>query len=177
MNRTAKALLSVLAIGFAASLWTACIQTSATTSLSTSGSSGSGVPTQTPSYTPTATPPCTYGGSGSEVLLGTYSLTPSTSPQVTGPWAYGANQWYRFSFSATSGTTYTFTVCQSGGSYTSDPRFALYSTTCTLLATNDDSCGLGPELIYASTVSGTVYLQVRGFSWSAGSATISYWRN
>lgn len=66
-----------------------------------------------------------------------------------------------YTFTATIGCTYTFTFCNNGGSYSGDPYLTLSSApTSGAYAANDDYCGLGSEITWMASSSGTVYLNV-----------------
>lgn len=80
----------------------------------------------------------------------------------TGTWqTLTAPQHGYYTFTATVGCTYTFTMCSNGGSYSGDPYLTLSSgPTSGAYIWNDDFCGLGSYINWVSTVSGTVYLNV-----------------
>jgi hypothetical protein len=68
-------------------------------------------------------------------------------------------------FQATQGCTYTFTHCNNGGSFSSDP----YLTISNLpnggaLIWNDDVCGLGSEIIWTATVTAPLLLHIGNFN-------------
>lgn len=76
----------------------------------------------------------------------------------------------------TSGCTYVFSYCQGGGSYSGDPILTLANTTPTVMAWNDDFCGLGSEVTWTCTATGTYRLYFSGFPGcsNAPTATLAY---
>jgi len=56
--------------------------------------------------------------------------------------------------------TYRFTMCEGGGSYTSDPDMRLFASNCVQVAYNDDFCGTGSEITYTAPSEGYYYLRV-----------------
>jgi len=90
---------------------------------------------------------------------GTY--TPTTSWTTHGPNSIGVDGCRWYSFSLTAGREYTFSECNGGGAWSDgDPYLALYNSSCSNVANNDDYCGLGSELTYTPPTSGTYYLNV-----------------
>jgi len=91
-----------------------------------------------------------------------YCNNPLGTITPTGTWqTLTAPQHGYYTFTATAGCTYTFTMCSNGGSYSGDPYLTLSSgPTSGAYIWNDDFCGLGSYINWVSTVSGTVYLNV-----------------
>ena len=70
-----------------------------------------------------------------------------------------------------AGQVYSFTLASAGLDGLSDPYLSLYSSSGTLLGSNDDGAGnLNSLLSYATTAAGTYYLQARDY----GSGTGAY---
>jgi len=80
------------------------------------------------------------------------AITPTTTSQLTSSYSSGRRA---FNFVATAGCIYEFSTC---GQSTNDTYLRLYSTGTggTLLAQNDDVCGLQSTLTWTATVNGTV---------------------
>ena len=82
-----------------------------------------------------------------------------------------------YAFNVTSGVEYVFSTCSNGGTFTGDSRMILYNNSCTELVNVDDLCGVGPQITWTATYTGTVYLRLAHFgnngivSW-----TLAYWR-
>jgi hypothetical protein len=66
------------------------------------------------------------------------------------------------SFSAQSGGTYIFTFCQGGGSYSGDPYLTITDNSPSPQTTNDDYCGLGSQITWTCTSSGTYRIYFSG---------------
>lgn len=92
----------------------------------------------------------------------TYCNNPLGTITPTGTWqTLTAPAHGYYTFTATVGCTYTFTMCGNGGSYSGDPYLTLSSgPTSGGYTWNDDFCGLGSQVTWLSTVSGVVYLNV-----------------
>lgn len=92
------------------------------------------------------------------------SIIPTTSWQTTSVCSGGY-----FSFQAQAGCTYTFTHCQGGGSYSSDPYLTITtSPTSNPISWNDDWCGLGSHLSWTANSTGTFYIHLGNYSGSCG---------
>ncbi len=88
-------------------------------------------------------------------------LTPTATFQtVTVP--AGGPSYYEFA--ATTGSTYTFTMCQGGGSAGGDDSYlTLANTTPTSIQVADDQCGAASELVWVATSTGTFRMYVSNF--------------
>ena len=95
---------------------------------------------------------CTSGSS-----LGSLNVTTSWQTIAVSPGAPA----YR-SFSAQSGGTYIFTFCQGGGSFSGDPYLTITDNSPSPQTANDDYCGLGSELTWTCTSSGTYRIYFSG---------------
>lgn len=110
---------------------------------------------------------------------GTY--TPATTCQTLSG-TVDSNQDNYYQFNLTAGMTYEFSTCPNqgcpGGTATFDTVVEVYSPTCSLVASNDDSSGctqsLSSYLRYTPTVSGIHRVRVRGYSGSIGSFVLSH---
>jgi len=106
-----------------------------------------------------------------------FDLYPGTTPQTTGNFALlpdGCRMYRTYMY---ANTTYNFTVCSNGGSFTDDPVFELLDASCAQVVYSDDVCGVGPQFSYTPTTTGYFYLKARGWSNSACSMNIAYWRD
>lgn len=93
------------------------------------------------------------------------SITPTTSFQtiacVTG------GQYY--SFSATSGNSYTFSFCQGGGSASYDTQITILSNTGAYAGGySDDVCGTGSEVVWVAPSTGTFRVLVNQYNCTTG---------
>jgi hypothetical protein len=106
-----------------------------------------------------------------------FDLYPSTTPQTTGNFALlpdGCRMYRTYMY---ANTTYNFSVCSNGGSYTDDTVFEILDGTCTNVAYSDDFCSLGSQISYTPTTTGYHYFRARGFGYSACSMNVAYWRD
>jgi len=113
-----------------------------------------------------------YSGSSAD-----YTITPTSTCQTTGAHSIVQGGAKYYSFSATAGSTYSFSTCSSdlgcGTNTTWDTYLKIYGTdgSCTVSAYNDDggACSSGPSFINGWTCSstGTYYLQITGYNSSA----------
>ncbi len=133
------------------------------------------------SPSPTDTPVCTPAPGGNQI--GQDTIVPATGPQTANPVVLSNNQWYGYVWVATAGTTYNFSVCCNGGTYTGDTYFEIYhASTCVMQASVDDACdtfcsgfGLGSQIAWTAPTNDTYLLRVRCFAWGACTFTLAYW--
>lgn len=104
---------------------------------------------------------CTGG-----TLAGTWVITTTFQTQA----AAQAGTYYRFS--ATAGTSYTFTFCQGGGSATFDSQLTILDNTGAFAGGyNDDNCGLQSEVIWVAPSTGIFRCLINQFNCQATTAT------
>jgi V8-like Glu-specific endopeptidase len=102
------------------------------------------------------------------------TISPTLTPQTaTGSVTATVGGYYTVNV-ATPGV-YTFTMCSGGGSASYDSWLCLYDASFNLITENDDTCGLDSE-ISRSLAAGTYRVAVSGFSSSAGSYTLAYFK-
>ncbi|HNX89797.1 MAG TPA: hypothetical protein PKH58_12005, partial [Paludibacteraceae bacterium] len=101
------------------------------------------------------------------------TITPTSVYQTTSE-SFGMQGCQIYQTYLTAYAQYRFTFCEGGGSYTDDPVLEIYDASCNLLTYNDDYCGVGPQLDYIPTYTGTYYVKVRGFAQTASSFTLAY---
>ena len=82
------------------------------------------------------------------------TLSPDIAPQTI-----SSNGGY-YEFEATIGCDYSFSHCTNGGSYTGDTYLTITDVSNVTLASNDDFCGLGSQLTWTSTITGTVRIHL-----------------
>ena len=137
------------------------------------------IPTNTPLFSPTSTPcgtaACTPPAFFGYPPAGGFTIYPSPTPQLIGTLNIVCGSWWRFYFCATAGLTYHFSVCSNGGSFLNDTVFGLYDGSCALQAYNDDTCGLGSEIVWLATYSGQALLTVRNATWANETFNVAYW--
>jgi len=104
-----------------------------------------------------------------------YQTMPASNVELN-----GGCRIYRFFL--TVGNAYRFTFCDpdsagitSGAFATFDTVLEMMNPSCTVVASDDDTCGLSSELDFTPTVTGFHYLRVRGFSGAdAGPFALAY---
>ena len=84
----------------------------------------------------------------------------------------GDQDWFSISLSA--GQQYTFAVESAATNGLEDPLLSLYDSNGTLIASNDDSNGLNPELVHTATTTGTYYLGASASPHGTGTGKGSY---
>lgn len=82
-------------------------------------------------------------------------------------------RWYEFYLEVLN-VDYVFTVCQGGGTFIGDSILELYDSGCNRVAYNDDTCGLGSEIVFTNTTAGYYYLRVSEYGGSALDYTLAY---
>lgn len=83
----------------------------------------------------------------------------------------GDSDW--FAVNLLAGSRYTFNLNAGSTNGLDDPYLSLYSSSGTLLITNDDHNGLNSEISYSVVTSGTYYLGATGYGSSTGTYAIS----
>ena len=109
----------------------------------------------------------------------TPTRTPTSAPTIkTGTFLCPYFSWYSSFATCTvylcGGYTVTMSVCANGGSFTGDTYFTFVDSVGTVLVTNDDSCGLGSQILYtvpAGTACATFTLREGCYSGSACTGT------
>ncbi len=107
---------------------------------------------------------------------GTYYPSPSWAIHST---SFDDDECIIYRFYLYSGTEYSFTTgCDGGSTADFDTYLELYNSGCSMVASNDDACGLQSQIDYECVSTGYYYLKVRGFSsTSSGSYTLAYREN
>ncbi|MGK0294535.1 MAG: hypothetical protein ACI884_000687, partial [Ulvibacter sp.] len=83
-----------------------------------------------------------------------------------------ADEWFKFTGTGTPELV-TISLCDGGTDYDSLLRVFSDCTLANEIATNDDSCGLQSELLFASDGTSTYYIMVEGFDTSAGNFSLA----
>lgn len=105
------------------------------------------------------------------VNYGTFTPTPSFQTHSASLASY--NDCNNYSFSVVAGTVYEWTTCAPGGGGF-DTMLDLFASSCSLMTSVDDSCGLLSRITWTATYTGTVRLRVRGYGGSFGSYTLAF---
>ncbi len=122
--------------------------------------------TRTGSYTVSATPVIVDDYAASTATTGRVTVGSSSTGQIE---VTGDHDW--FAISLTSGNSYQFSLTANG---LTDPYLRLYSSSGTLLASNDNSNSKVNSLIsYTATSSGTYYLDASDASSGTGNYSIA----
>jgi len=105
-----------------------------------------------------------------------YDISPNaTWYQTHGSVSIGAGGCRMYRAYLYYGTTYTFTFCEGGGTYSGDTYMTLYNSSCGTVASNDDYCGAGSQITYDPSYDGYYYLQINHYAWSSPiSYTLAY---
>jgi hypothetical protein len=83
-----------------------------------------------------------------------------------------ADEWFKFTGTGTPELV-TISLCDGGTDYDSLLRVFSDCTLANEIATNDDSCGLQSELLFASDGTSTYYIMVEGWDTSAGNFSLA----
>lgn len=104
-----------------------------------------------------------------------YSISPATG-WSTHSSSHGILGCKMYRVSVTSGLTYTFkTGCGNSATATYNTLLELYSSSCSLLASNDDGCESGRSILdWTASYTGYAFLKVRGYQNTYGSYTLAY---
>lgn len=95
------------------------------------------------------------------------------APTITNTWNTLATTGGYYQFNAVAGCDYTFTYCQNGGSTPDDSYITITDLSNTVIITNDDVCGLGSELIWNCSTSGTYLLHLTTYGAGIGACNLS----
>ena len=93
-------------------------------------------------------------------------------PAITNSWNTIVTTGGYYQFDATAGCDYTFSYCQNGGAYQDDPYLTITDLANVVQAGQDDFCGLGSELTWTCTTTGTYLIHATSFA--AGTANCSF---
>lgn len=105
--------------------------------------------------------------------FGPFTPTAATQTHSSSTSGSGDCNWYNFN--VTPGQNYEFTTC-SPGSASFDTVIEVWNaTSCVMVASNDDSCGLQSRISYCVPAGVTsLRVKMRGFGSSSGSYTMAY---
>ena len=98
----------------------------------------------------------------------TVAITPTSTPQNTATYNSGRRA---FTFNATAGCTYTFSTCGGSGS---DTYLGLYSGNGgTLIASNDDFCGLQSQITWVCPANGAYSILLTRYTFTGTCASLN----